>query len=170
MLTWAGVSVHVPDAKGLRDLAMLLSRPGEDVAAIELTGSRPAMGADPLLDYQAKAAYRQRLRELDALIGDADADNDPYRAEKARAEKDVLIDQLTAATGLGGRGRRLGDERERARKAVTARIRDAIAHIERAHPALGAHLSGSIRTGTWCSYRPAVPVSWQIRMLPGLPY
>jgi AAA ATPase domain len=170
VLTWAGVSAHVPDAKGLRDLAILLSRPGEDVAAIELTGGRPAMGADPLLDYQAKAAYRQRLRELDALIDEADADNDPYRAEKARAEKDVLIDQLTAAAGLGGRGRRLGDERERARKAVTARIRDAIARIERAHPALGAHLSGSIKTGTWCGYRPAVPVSWQIRTLPGPPY
>jgi hypothetical protein len=62
------------------------------------------------------------------------------------------VRELAAATGLGGRGRLLGDQSERARKAVTARIRDAIARIERLHPALGAHLRASVTTGTFCAY------------------
>jgi hypothetical protein len=41
---------------------------------------------------------------------------------------------------------------ERARKAVTARIRDAIYRITHAHPELGAHPDRAIRTGTTCRY------------------
>ena len=51
---------------------------------------------------------------------------------------------------------------ERARTTVTARIRDAIGRIERAHPELGRHLRASIVTGTRCSYRPAETVRWDI--------
>jgi hypothetical protein len=44
---------------------------------------------------------------------------------------------------------------ERARKAVTARIRDAIRRITDAHPELGAHLDRTVRTGTTCRYEPS---------------
>lgn len=67
-------------------------------------------------------------------------------------ERDALIAELSRAFGLGGRARRLGDEQERARKAVTARVRDAVGRIEAVHPSLGAHLRASVRTGAWCSY------------------
>jgi len=40
-------------------------------------------------------------------------------------EPDAPLHHLAAATGLGGRSRRLGDHSERARKAVSARVRDA---------------------------------------------
>jgi hypothetical protein len=43
---------------------------------------------------------------------------------------------------------------ERARKAVTARIRDAIRRVAEAHPEFGAHLDRSVRTGTVCRYDP----------------
>ncbi|MPY80019.1 MAG: AAA family ATPase [Actinophytocola sp.] len=155
---YGGTESHVPDAKGLRDLAVLLARPGEPVHAVQLhTGKPPQSGADDVLDDRAKAAYRRRLAELDTEIDDADLANDVYRAEKAAAERDALIAELSAAVGLGGRSRRLGDDRERARKAVTARIRDAIDRIERSNPALGTHLRASVRTGTWCSYEPDQP-------------
>jgi hypothetical protein len=51
---------------------------------------------------------------------------------------------------------------ERARKATTWRIRNEIARIERAHPALGRHLRHSIRTGRVCVYQPDDPVAWTI--------
>lgn len=63
--------------------------------------------------------------------------------------------------GLGGRDRRLGDEKERARKAVSARIGDAIDRIERANPQLAQHLRNSVQTGTWCTYAPAEPTRWR---------
>lgn len=164
--TWTvvfhGAEAHLPDVKGLRDLVVLLERPGEAVHAVELhTGRPPQTGADDVLDDRAKAAYRGRLTQLDADIDEAEADNDTHRAEKARAERDALIAELSAAIGLGGRDRRLGDERERARKAVTARIRDAIGRIERAIPELAEHLRGSVQTGTWCTYAPPEPLRWR---------
>jgi len=141
---------------------VLLERPGESVSAVLLhTGHALQTGSDAVLDDQAKAAYRARLSDLESDIDEAELDNDTYRAEQARTERDALISELSAAVGLGGRDRRLGDERERARKAVSARIRDAIRRIDRANPALGEHLSATVRTGTWCTYCPTEPVHWR---------
>lgn len=152
----------MPDAKGLRDLAVLVGNPGLAMHAVELhTGRPPRTGADDILDNRAKAAYRRRLTGLEADLAEADADNDTYRAEKLRAERDALITELSAAIGLGGRNRRLGDDSERARKAVTARIRESIGRIDRVLPELGEHLRDSIQTGTWCSYTPAEPIHWR---------
>ncbi len=153
-LTWQGRSAHLPDSKGIRDLAGLVGRPGQDVAATELMGGRPVAGADPVLDDVAKAAYRRRLAALEEEIEDAEADDDDLRAERARGERSALVDELAAAVGLAGRDRRLGDDAERARKAVTARIRDALRRVRDVHPALGDHLAGAVQTGAWCAYRP----------------
>ena len=168
-LGWDGASVRLRDAKGLGDIATLLRAPGREVRAAELVAaggdaSRAGLllGADEVLDQRARGEFRQRLADLEDEIDEADAWSDPERAARARRERDALADELAAATGLGGQARRLGDQSERARKAVTARIRDAVGRIERVHPALGAHLRASITTGTWCSYSPASPVSWEL--------
>jgi len=55
-----------------------------------------------------------------------------------------------------------GDAAEKARMAVTWRIRHAIRKIEAAHPELGRHLANSLRTGTFCTDRPERPVAWQL--------
>lgn len=151
---WAGAVGHLPDFKGLRDLELLISRPATEITASELMSGRPAAGADPVLDEQAKRAYRERLDELADEIEDALATADAARAERAQDERDTLIGALASAVGLGGRDRRLGDDAERARKAVTARIRDAIKRIDEVHPGLGSHLEATVQTGTWCAYRP----------------
>ena len=49
--------------------------------------------------------------------------------------------------------------RERARTAVTYRVRAAIRKLDQLHPELGRHLANSVRTGTWCSYRPETDVT-----------
>jgi hypothetical protein len=168
-LTYAGRTVRLPDAKGMGDLAVLLSRPGQPVPAAELValsgGGRQAraglaMGADPVLDEQAKQAYRRRLQDLDREVADAEDQGDPGRVEKARSERDAIAHELAAALGLGGRDRGLGDPAERARKAVTERIRYSMARVARAHPELAAHLEASVTTGSSCAYVPAEPVTW----------
>ena len=168
-LGYAGRTVRLPDAKGMRDLAVLLSRPGQPVPAAELValsgGGRPAraglaMGADAVLDDQAKQAYRRRLQALDREVADAEDQGDPDRVEKARAERDAIAHELAAALGLGGRDRGLGDPSERARKAVTERIRYSMARIAAVHPELAAHLEASVTTGSSCAYVPAEPVTW----------
>jgi tetratricopeptide (TPR) repeat protein len=168
-LGYGGTTVTVKDAKGLRDLATLLRVPGRPVHAGDLlAGAGDAgraalrLGADEVLDDRARRELRARLAELGEEIDQAERWADLERAARATAERDALVQELAAATGLGGRGRLLGDQSERARKAVTARIRDAIARIERAHPALGAHLRASVTTGTWCAYTPAGPATWEL--------
>jgi len=162
-LGYAGREVHLADARGLHDLATLLANPGVEVRAYRLWGG-PAEppGADPVLDEPARVAYRRRLAELDELLDAADARGDPGASDRARAERSALLAELASATGLGGRRRRLGDEEERARKAVTARIRDVLRRIRAVHPELADHLDSSVSTGTTCRYAPPDPVAWQL--------
>ena len=170
-LSYGGVTVRMRDAKGLADLAALLAVPGREIAAAELMAAAGGgdlgradlkLGADEVLDETARQQIRQRLADLDEQIAEADAWADPERASRARAERDALVSEVTRATGLAGRARRLGDQPERARKAVTARIRDAIGRIERVHPPLGAHLRATVTTGTRCGYSPPTPASWRL--------
>jgi predicted ATPase len=162
-LSFDGRTVHLPDLKGLHDLARLLSAPGEDLHCLELAGAAgvpPQGDAGPLLDDQARAEYRRRMQELAEEADLADAAGDTVRAEKAREELDTLTEAVAAAFGLGGRPRKAGDPAERARSTVTARMRSAVAKVEEAHPDLGRHLQNSVRTGTFCSYRPERPRGW----------
>ncbi|MDP3890772.1 hypothetical protein [Nocardioides sp.] len=176
MLTFQGRTVRLRDAKGMRDLARLLAAPGQPVPAVELasTGTRAVRRTAPedqlhregdlgeVLDATARAAYRNRLSQLDTEISEAEEYGDDERGARAKAERDLLVDQLSAAYGLGGRPRRAGDPAERARTAVTARIRFTIRRIEQAHPELGRHLRLSVRTGTLCTYEPDSPTAWTL--------
>ncbi len=161
-LGWGGVTVHVPDAKGLRDLHSLLGLPGTDVPAVrllapeggELVLAAGQLGGDPVLDDEAKRRYKQHLDRLDAAMDRAAARDDTRQVEAYDRERQALLDELRTAAGLGGRARRLGDQTERARKTVTARIRDTLRKLDPLHPALAAHLRASVTTGTTCAYRP----------------
>ena len=77
-------------------------------------------------------------------------------------ERDFLVAELSRAYGLGGRARRTGSSTERARTAVTWRIRHAITRIEAAAPGLGKHLRSSVSTGTYCVYSPEHPRRWHL--------
>ncbi len=169
--------VRLRDSKGLQDIARLLGAPGKGVAAVDLAavvmpaiaGSRARVaelglgieaGVGAMLDPQARRQYRERIFELEDETSEAEANNDPERAGRAREERAVLLAELKAALGLGGKDRQALDPAERARKAVTWRIRQAISRIEATHPELGRHLRRSVRTGTFCVYDPPEPIHW----------
>ncbi|MGD9987262.1 ATP-binding protein [Pseudonocardia sp.] len=159
---WAGREVRLRDAKGLRDLAVLLARPGQEVAVHELTGALVAAAPVELADRTALDAYRARLRDLAAEVDDATDDHDHARAERAADERAALLAELAAVTGLGGRARTAGSDVERMRKAVGNRIRQALARIDAVLPDLGRHLATSVRTGTFCRYAPDRDVTWRL--------
>jgi len=171
-LSYGGVTVRMRDAKGLADLAVLLAVPGREVPAADLIAAAGAgqagradlrLGADEVLDATARRQIRARLADLGEDIAEAESWSDAERAARARAERDALLHELAVAAGSGGQPRLLGDQSERARKTVTARLRDIIARIEPVHPALAAHLRASVTTGTRCSYSPPTPVTWQLK-------
>ncbi|MDT0445296.1 ATP-binding protein [Streptomyces johnsoniae] len=156
-LRYAGRTVHLPDAKGLRDLRHLIGQAGQDIAAgrlLDPSGEVRVFGGDPVLDDEAKARYRQRLDRLDDEIDRAAGRGDPAKAAELDRERAALLEELRAAAGLGGRSRRLGDEAERARKTVTARIRDTLRRLDTHHPELATHLRATVSTGTVCTYHP----------------
>ncbi|MFF3883778.1 ATP-binding protein [Streptomyces sp. NPDC001914] len=175
-LVYAGREARLPDSKGLRDIAVLLGRPGTPVPAVDLAapGGGAAAG-DPgaadlhapgdlgeVVDATARAAYRRRLRELEEEAADADAAGDAVRSSRTAEEKDALVRQLSAAYGIGGRVRRAGSPAERARTAVTARVRAAVRRVAAVHPELGRHLGTAVRTGTLCVYEPENPPAWRL--------
>jgi hypothetical protein len=175
---YAGTMSRLKDSKGLRDIARLMAMQGTEIAAVDLSGTRtPVIGslsglpdqgfgiegdAGDVLDAEAREQYRLRLVELEDEVAEAAAANDPVRAERARDEREFLLAELRSSIGLHGRTRRAIDPAERARKAVTWRIRDAITHAEAAHPAFGHHLRRSVRTGTFCVYDPQEPTLWKL--------
>jgi predicted ATPase len=162
-ITFGGRTARVRDLKGLHDLAALLSRPGEEVHCLELMGASRVDGdTGPALDERAKREYQQRVVELQNEIDDARNANDPARAEKSEHELDLLVQQLSEAFGLGGRARVAGSTGERARTAVTYRIRAATKRVAEVHPELGRHLDNAVRTGTWCAYRPEADINWDV--------
>jgi len=162
-LAYAGVEVHLPDAKGLRDLATLLVAPGREVHVYTLLGRDAAVtGADPILDEEAKRRYRRRVDDLREAIEQADLDGDVSASAAASLELEAVTRELSAATGLHGRDRRLDDDVERARKTVSARMRDVLSRIAIAHPALGSHLNESVLLGVRCSYQPNEPIRWDL--------
>ena len=163
VVTFEGMSVELTDAKGLGDLAQLLAQPQQALHCLELAGrSGEPTGDAPMLDDRARREIGARVRELQATIDEAEAEHDPGRAGAAREELERIVDLLSGSLGLGGRSRRLGSAVERARSAVTWRIRHSIRKIAGVHPALGRHLDNSIRTGTYCSYVPERPVDWAV--------
>jgi hypothetical protein len=154
-----GSVASVPDLKGLRYIALLLERPGEemhvlDLVACESGAPRVDQAGLPVLDEVAKAAYRRRLVEVEADLEEARAQHDLAREDLAARDRDYLVAELSQALGLGGRARTVGGSAERARTSVARSIRYSLARLAEQHPAVAAHLAASVLTGTWCRYRP----------------
>ncbi|MBK8461115.1 MAG: hypothetical protein IPL43_13880 [Micropruina sp.] len=164
----------------MHHLARLLADPGREVHVLDLvavaagnpsgaTHGRPnrqpeLRHAGPMLDQQAKSAYRRRLSEIEDDIQHARDGDDLAREEQAEAEREFLLRELARAVGLGGRDRLANSASERARSSVTRAIRHAITAISDHDPNLGRHLQQAIHTGTRCAYLPdtRVPDRWQL--------
>jgi TolB-like protein len=162
-LAFGGLSVQLTHQKGFLDLVQLLARPGVEMHCLELADRPVDAGGDaPVLDERARRELKSRVRDLQQELDDAVAAHDEARVARAREELDQLVEHLTGALGIGGRARQLGNAAERARSAVTWRIRNAIKKIAFAHPRLGRHLENSVHTGTFCVYEPEQPTEWSL--------
>lgn len=182
-IAFEGKIFRLKDTKGVRYLSRLLEDPGREFHVLDLVAAeegQPAAphgvlgpeadrsarlgDAGPILDVEAKAAYRHRLGDLENEIAQAEAWNDRERGTRAREEKEFLIQQLAVAVGLGGRDRQAASAAERARINVTRAVKAALARIAEHSAALDDHLDRTVRTGIYCSYTPdpRSPISWQI--------
>lgn len=153
-------SVLVEDSIGMAHLAVLIANPRQEIQAADLVagvaGLTPgeAGAAQQVLDHEAIAEYRNRLKSLETEIEQPDLD--PTRLARARAERDWLTGQLSSAAGFAGRTRAFPDQPERARVAVGKAIRRALARITEADAVIGEHLRQTVHTGVRCSYWPGL--------------
>ena len=141
----------IPARRGLEHLHALLTRPGTEVAALRLAGGAETVeqaGLGEVVDAQALTAYRRRLAEIDTELDEADASGDAERGATLTTERDALLAEVSAATGLGGRLRTSGSGAERARVTVRKAIATALDTIHSADPVVARHLTMHVRTGS----------------------
>jgi hypothetical protein len=191
-LSFAGEVCRVRHTLGMQYLAQLLRYPQHEFSVLDLAAASatitqsvklpmPALATDAQphdatqslhlgfsdagehLDAQAKAAYKQRLRELREELDEAQACYDIGRTDRIQQEIDFLMTELSRAVGLGGRTRKAASPLERARVNVTLAIKTALKRITTHHPALGHYLTRTIKTGYACVYTPdpSQPVTWE---------
>jgi len=181
IIRYHGHAALLKSTRGLHYLAVLLRHPGREFHVKELL-ARPmdvstqtaAVVANgrvtgglyagvPVLDAQAKAEYKCRLKDLRQDLNQAERFNDLQRKSEVQNELQAIADHLASAVGLGGRDRKTSSDAERARSAVTKCIKKAVQKIGEAIPSLGYHLAARIKTGYFCSYNPHPdrPVAWK---------
>lgn len=154
-VTYAGRTAAVRNCKGLQDIARLVQRPGTDLHVLDLMQSPVrADAAGDLLDGRAVNGYRQRLSDLSGERIEAERNGDSARLLLIDEEHDALVAELGAGTAAAGRRRSFANHpAERARKAVAARIRDAVRRLDAELPELAVHLDRMLVTGVQCRYR-----------------
>jgi hypothetical protein len=183
-ISYGATTFRLKDAKGLRYIAYLLARPAQRIHVLDLIAAVEGSAAGrrispesedlqivrelgapgPITDARARSEYRARLRDLQAELDEAERSNDLGRSEHLRTEIEMVGEELTRSSGLGGRARAVSGSAERARGLVGKNIRSVVEKIRHEHPALGRHLATAITTGYFCVYQPTPdqPVSWQL--------
>jgi len=158
---YKGERVMLKDSKGLRDICQLLQRPDEDIHCSELAGTMVVVEQGiEMFDHKAKAEYKKHIVEIQNSLREAETVGDSQEAERLHWEYEQVLNHISKASGLGRKARVSATSVDKIRSAVTLRIKGCIKKISKAHPALGKHLALSIKTGTFCAYRPEEQVSW----------
>lgn len=160
-IAFQGKQVNVLDTKGFADIACLLLSPGKPMHCLELMGGARVEGV-PLLDQKAKSAYWKKLQELQEDMAEAESLNNTDALEKTTREYEELLAHVSSIAGYMGKERTTGSSVEKARAAVTLRIRSAIRKLAKHHPEMAAYLGDRIKTGTFCRYVPLSEVVWEV--------
>jgi tetratricopeptide (TPR) repeat protein len=153
-VSFAGRSASVVHSKGMQDIAQILRSPDREIHVLDLMQAAVLpQSSDPMSDRSAIDSYRRRLTDLSLEREAAQASSDEHKLLMIDDEYERLLEEFNRTTGVGTRERAFSNHpTERARKAVTARIRDAIARLADALPELGAHLDRDLTTGVRCRY------------------
>ena len=117
---------------------------------------------DDMIDGPARRQYRERLAAIPKEREVAKENQDSARLAELDEEVDQIEQEITAATGHGGKIRKFSSPEDRARSNVTMQIKAAIQKISDQNPKLGSHLHRNIKTGMDFSYQPdpATDIHW----------
>jgi len=164
-LVYVGKAIQLKDALGLQNISQLIINSGKEIHVRSLalcenqesyTYSQPI----EILDQQTLSSYRKRLTEITEEKAVAAQSSDESLYCKLELEEEYILTELNKVTGISGNTRNFNSDDEKARKSVTARIRNSIKRIHSLHPELAEHLTCRVRTGMYCSYEGDQAVHW----------
>jgi hypothetical protein len=161
-----GESGHLGKYIGLAVIARLIRTPNEPVSMFELVGANNQIVADrrsqqPALDEEAMSQIKERLRELNADLAQARAENNTVEADLAEKEIDEVTEQLAQTAGLSGKCRDLNNRFNKLRARIFGRLSTVYAALKNADPpmeSLASHFEQNISSqGRAFIYRPPNP-------------
>jgi hypothetical protein len=184
-IAYGGAPFHLKDIKGLNYIGFLLQNPNKEFDVIEMVRivEKNTSGTDinlqaeesldrvtdlddnyEILDSQTKTECKKRLSELEEEWKRAMKLEDDESLLEIEKEKEGIVKELRAATGLGGRARSFSTPYERARISVQQAIKRAFDKISEQSPTLSEYLRSTIKTGNRCYYRPdpSTAISWKV--------
>jgi hypothetical protein len=181
-ITYAGITFHMPDIKGLHYVACLLQFPRREFRVLELDSLVRGLVVDaeqakttdigvyngrnvttgPALDAHAIREIEQSLLDVKAAIEEAVDVGNEERARELQQQYDFGVKHLNQGRGIHGKDRMAASDTERARANVTGHIRRCIRTIGEHHESLYFHLNACIHTGAICSYDPDTPIPWTV--------
>ncbi len=173
--TWAlvyeGEARTVPDSLGMAYLARLLIQAGTEIHCTELRDSVQGDGQRRVHSQRVKqmseqdlAERKEQLREIRADLEKARKNHDIAQVEKLSAAESLLLQDIGAATGLGGCPREESIDVKHARQSVAAALDRALGAIERSHVLAGSHFRNSIEVGEFLCYRADSAYPWFVRL------
>ena len=181
-IRYRGNPIQLKDSKGLRYIHKLLSEPektfhvlglarmdvDDDGREEEVTPSiiddrlsitRIIDGID-VVDERDLKKIQKCLEDLKSNHAKAVDAGDGETAVDLTQKIESVEKYLAKATGLSGQPRKTADMTDKARKAVTKCIREALDRINEAHPVLWQHLKPAIKRGRRCRYQPTKKTDW----------
>jgi len=179
--------IYTPEV-GIELLQFLIEHPGKTYSAVELDAAvarqaknqlhlasrgdfltnevsrQETFAADEIIDSEGRSNLQVRLAQVVELIEMTAASASPTRLddiEVLQNELKAIESALNGAIDINGRPRKLGDERERVRKRVSAAIRRALKQFENYDAMLFQHLKEPVlKLGHTVSYTPSKTISW----------
>jgi len=185
-----GEEKTIKDMVGMSYIAYMLDRPDEGIKASSLylavTGLPPTEPKDPhkgmtaeqleeqglsgigledvnsMVDPQTVTECNKKIHELEFNITQASESGNALKEQALKKELKTTREYLASATDIRGRPRQTQDADKRIYQAVSKAISRAINELTEKHEALGRHLRNSISLGSFISYKPERPISWQL--------
>lgn len=176
-----GQEFMLKDTFGAAYLAHLLQTPNTPCSVLDLeniTAKAPptkatldheddSMGeedSDEIADNKELKEVRRKLEEIAEERETAMSLGNNDRCADLDEEVEILKQQLRKATGLGGRSRKFKNPADSSRVRVKQCIDAAIENIRPDNRDLHDHLFATIMTGYKCVYKPAAPISWNVKV------
>jgi len=165
-LAFQGASAVVPHLRGMTHLSEILRRPYNSVASKDLVdagsgGKLKKVSGSELADTKALDSYDEAINHYAGEISKARANNDQAQVDSLQSKLEDVAAYRRKAVGRDGKPRLVGDDGEKARKAVYEAVKRARKSIADAIPELEQHLSQTLDGGKDWFYRPLERVDWQ---------